>query len=104
MDWVSEHAREDGRIGLGFSCVHVVLVPAVGSRCWEGGGRARARCALLIDVFDVECVSGPASACCVMCFWEAEMSFRICSVLSMSSWMHHSHDVERRQIKLYGEW
>ena len=55
---------------------------------WEpalgGEGRARASCTLSIDVFDVEVVSGAASAYWVVGFLEAEMSFRICSVLCLA--------------------
>ena len=58
-------------------------VPAAGSRHWRGG-RARARCALSINVFDVEVFSRVASAYWVAGFVEAEMSFRICSVLCQS--------------------
>lgn len=72
-------------IGPGFSCVIVFC-----SCSWEpalgGEGRARASCALSIDVFHVEVVSGAASAYIywVVGFWEAEMSFRICSVLCLA--------------------
>ena len=50
------------------------------------GREARARCALSIDVFNLEVVSGAASAYTywVVGFWEAETSFRICSVLCLA--------------------
>ena len=66
-------------------------VPAVGSRRWEGPSED---VLCQFDVFDVDVVLGDASAYFywVVGFWEVEMSFRICSVLGMSSWMHYAYD------------
>ena len=63
MDWVRGHARDE-MIGPGFSCV-MCSVPAVGSRHWEGPSED---VLCQFDVFNVEVVSGPASAYWVVGF------------------------------------